>query len=468
MASLPDNHRQMEGPFAIRGALEGFYGTFYSFAQRNDLIAFLGRHGFNAYLYGPKNDRHHRRHWREPYPRQHMAQFAETVRVAEEAGIAFAYALSPGATVSYHDADDFGYLTNKLRAFYDIGVRDFSLFLDDIDPTFSDGADAAYYDSYAAAQADLCNRTLAWLKKRDPACTLSMCPTDYHGSAPFGDYLHELGAKLEPDIGVFYTGPRICSTTITASDAADFAQAIQRPPLIWDNYPVNDLAMQPELHIGPIRGRDRSLQGHVSGVYANLMLQAEASKIPLHTFATYFCDPAEYEPERAWEAAIREVAGDDSAAAFYLFAENSLGGCLRTPEAERLTALAQAAFVALQQNEDIESEPFQALQSYLQALDDACYHLNYFMENAALRQDILPWTEGLQLQQDMGRHALAVLEATQSSQQGAVTALPETRRLRELEEEVGRHHKRIGGEALLSLARAVLQRVKALDGRDKT
>ena len=350
MVSVPRNHPAMNRPFAIRGALEGFYGTFYSFAQRNDLIAFLGRHGFNAYLYGPKNDRHHRRHWREPYPEQHMAQFAQTVRIADDAGIAFAYALSPGATVSYHDAGDFSSLTNKLRAFYDIGVRDFSLFLDDIDPTFSDGADAAYYDSYAAAQADLCNRTLAWLRKLDTGCTLSMCPTDYHGSAPFGDYLHELGAKLEPNIGVFYTGPRICSTTITAADAADFAQAVQRPPLIWDNYPVNDLAMQPELHIGPIRGRDGSLNKHVSGVYANLMTQPEASKIPLHTFAAYFREPSGYEPGHAWDAAIRQVAGDDSAAAFQLLAENSLGGCLRTPEAERLTALSQAALAALQQD----------------------------------------------------------------------------------------------------------------------
>ena len=53
-----------ESPFLIRGVLEAFYGTFYTAAERNELIRFLGAHDFNLYVYGPKNDRHHRRHCR--------------------------------------------------------------------------------------------------------------------------------------------------------------------------------------------------------------------------------------------------------------------------------------------------------------------------------------------------------------------------------------------------------------------
>lgn len=465
MSEATATQGELRQPFAIRGALEGFYGAFYTAAQRDDLIRFLGEQGFNKYLYGPKNDRYHRREWRTPYPAWQMAQFATTVETAQQSGVSFGYALSPGATIGYHSADDFAQVTAKLHAFYQLGVRDFSLFLDDIDPQFADSADAIHYANYAVAQADLCNRTLAWLKALDPGCTLSMCPTDYHGAPPFSDYLQQLGAALDGEIGVFYTGPQICSTAITKADAEAFGQAVQRPPLLWDNYPVNDLAMQPELHIGPIRGRSADLPQSVAGLYANLMLQPEAAKIPLHTFAAYFRDPEGYEAEAAWEAALRCVAGEASAQALRRLGENSLGGCLRTPEAERLTALAEQASAALAQGQGTQSAPFQALALYLQELDTACYHLMTALQNGALRQDILPWLEGLQLQQDMGQHALMALRAVEAPAQRPLARLPEVRRLKELVLEVEKHHKRIGGESLRPLAREALRRVALADAQ---
>ena len=69
-------------PFALRGAMEAFYGSFYTFPQRNDLIRFLGQNGFNFYLYGPKNDRQHRMRWWDPYPDAVLAEFAETIWIA--------------------------------------------------------------------------------------------------------------------------------------------------------------------------------------------------------------------------------------------------------------------------------------------------------------------------------------------------------------------------------------------------
>jgi hypothetical protein len=35
-----------ESPFAVRGVIEGFYGAYFTFPERRDLIRFLGRHGF--------------------------------------------------------------------------------------------------------------------------------------------------------------------------------------------------------------------------------------------------------------------------------------------------------------------------------------------------------------------------------------------------------------------------------------
>ena len=475
-------------PFQIRAGLEGFYGTFYTHPQRNDLIRFLGANGFTHYIYGPKDDRYHRLRWRTPYRDEDMDQFAHTVTVAREAGVAFVYAISPGGSISYSSVEDFAALCDKLRAFYDIGVRNFSLFLDDIIPVFHSVPDEQLYGSaatvsksgklrmsaaYAAAQADLCNRAYRWLQELNPACTLSMCPTDYAGTAPHSDYLHELGRQLDPAIDVFYTGPRVCSTTISSSDAASFGAAIQRPPLIWDNYPVNDLGMQFDMHIGPIRGRDADLHRNVRGIVVNLMLQPQASKIALHTFAAYFAAPNHYDPEVAWQAALRTVAGADNAEALRLFGENSLRSCLtgRDAEARKMDSLAEATLAdLLQRSTPSESDAFAALDEYLTSIDDACYHLrHYAWSNPALRQELLPWTESLKWQQEMGQYALRLLralerdgspESRRSEERQGVNNIDIDRLVRRLKEviaEVKKRPHRIGGKALLPLARFALE-----------
>jgi hypothetical protein len=66
-------------PKPILGIIEGFYGVYYTFPERNDLIRFGEKHGFNTYLYAPKNDRQHRACWREDYPAAIMAQFIEVL-----------------------------------------------------------------------------------------------------------------------------------------------------------------------------------------------------------------------------------------------------------------------------------------------------------------------------------------------------------------------------------------------------
>ena len=409
-----------DSPFAIRGVVEGFYGVFYTAPQRDDLIRFVGRHGFNYYLYGPKNDRRHRTRWRHPYPDRTLRQFAHSVDLAQEAGVTFAYAIAPGVSITYASPTDFALLTAKLFSLYECGVRDFSLFLDDIAAEFQDPDDAERYGSYAEAHVDLAIRIEAWLHGLDPRTRLSVCPTDYHGSAPFSDYLLALGKGLPATIDVFYTGPEICSRAITAADAAAFATAVGRQPLVWDNYPVNDLAMQGELHLGPLLGRGADLGGAVRGLLANPMNQPEASKIPLATIGDYLADPDHYEPERSWLAALREVAGEaESAEALRLLAENTRRSCLGQSESEALAALTNGMVEALRQGHklfDGARTTATVLDAHISALDEATYHLKFDMENLALRQDLLPWIEALEHWFWSARRAIEVLRARELGQ----------------------------------------------------
>lgn len=441
-------------PFAIRGVVEGFYGPPYTFPERDALIAFMGRHGLNYYLYGPKNDRQHRNRWREPYPDAIMAKFARIVAGAREAGVRFCYALAPSVSVRYADEADFALICAKLGALYDAGARDFCLFFDDISALLADEADRAAFDSPAAAHAAIANRVLAWLWARDPACTLSMVPTEYAGVAPFSPYLHQLGDRLRPEVDLFYTGRAICSATVGVAETRDFAAAARRPPIIWDNYPVNDLTMRSELHIGPLRGREPGLHAVARGFIAQPMLQPTASQVPLATAVAYLAAPHGYEPWAAWERALAEVAGE-SAPALRAFAECSLHSELGGPEAPRLEQLVAAALAKLNAGErPTESPALAELDAYIRELDAAGYHLKNRMENLALRAELLPWIDALDCWYDASWRAIAVLRALERGE----PADGLLHMMRECYAEALGHHKRYAGRILAPLVELALER----------
>jgi hyaluronoglucosaminidase len=440
-------------PFQVRGVVEGFYGVYYTFPERNDLIRFLGQHGFNCYIYGPKNDRQHRARWWQPYPQEIMAQFAETVAIARAAGISFCYAITP---TTYERADDLPRVAAKLRAFFDMGVRSFCVLMDDIFPASETEAGDKRAQHLAELHADLCNQLFAMLGLLSSDCTFAMCPVDYFGRAPFGNYLRALGELLNPAIDIFYTGPDICSPTIAEADARSFAEAVRRQPLIWDNYPVNDLAMRGELHIGPVRGRDPRLACAVKGLVANPMIQPEVSKIPLATLAEYLADPAGYDPDAAWKRALAKVGGQASYEPLHLFAETALHSCVEPADAPQLTALVAAAVECLE-HDDLPGAVLRArgLEEYLERLDESCYHLKNRMTNLALRANLIPWIETLEDWIWLGKRsaqALAALERRQSTARLAPW-------IAESLQAIQTHNKRSGGAALLPLAQYVQARI---------
>ncbi|QSO51570.1 beta-N-acetylglucosaminidase domain-containing protein [Alicyclobacillus curvatus] len=400
----------VSGPFPIRGVMESFYGVYYTFTERNQLISFLGEQGWNYYIYGPKNDRQHRNRWREPYPEKVMEEFRHTASLAKSLGVTFCYALSP-ISIAYSSETDFALVTEKLKTFYDAGIRAFSLFLDDIQKEFVHPQDYQVFETYSEAHVSLCNRVYSWLQTLGEPCTLSMCPTDYHGAAPFSDYLRDLGLGLTPEIDVFYTGPHICSQEIRYEHVAGFAQAAQRPPLLWDNYPVNDLAMQPELHIGPIIGRDAKLAGAVRGIVANTMIQAEASKIPLLTYAEYMTNPDGYQPTAAWQRAMTEVAGEENALALATIAPYCLRSCLSPEAPSPLDEVVNPVLLSLQDTGHLDAARVQELKGFLSNIDEACYRLKNRMDNYALRNNLLPWIELLEHWHWAGQRAVIVLQA---------------------------------------------------------
>jgi hyaluronoglucosaminidase len=301
---------------AHRGAIEGFYGSPWTTEERLDQLAFYGRFKLNTYVYAPKDDPFHRDRWREPYPAAELAALRRLVEAAADNHVAFTFAVSPGVSICYSDPADLAALVAKLDAVHALGVRSFSVALDDIDPAvWHCPGDADRYGPpstavAARAQADLLNAVQSgFVATREGVAPLQMVPTDYRGTRD-SEYRRALRAGLDPVIEVMWTGSYVVPPEITIDQATDAAATYGRPVLVWDNTPVNDFpATEGRLILAPYARREPGLSAAVTGVVLNPMNQAAASKVQLVGAADFAWNDAAYDPDRARRAAATHLAG---------------------------------------------------------------------------------------------------------------------------------------------------------------
>ncbi len=302
----------------LRGAIEGFYGSPWTHAERMDQLAFYGDVKLNSYIYAPKDDPYHREKWREPYPADKLAQLGELVRQATAHHVRFTFAVSPGVSICYSDPADLQALEAKLRSMYDLGVRSFSVPLDDISYTrWNCESDRAAYGAPSAAaaaqaQVDLLNAVQRdFLDAREGTKPLQMVPTEY-GDVAETAYKRTIRTQLDARIEVMWTGTDVVPPKITVEDASKAAAVWGRKVFVWDNYPVNDYGQAAgRLLLAPYAEREPGLHTQLSGIVLNPMNQAAASKVALFGGADFTWNDLAYDPARAWRAAASYLAKGD-------------------------------------------------------------------------------------------------------------------------------------------------------------
>lgn len=373
--------------FRRGGVIEGFYGRPWTHAQRLDMIDFLADAGLGVYVYSPKDDPFTRRYWREPYPPAERAALAELVARANARGVRVSFALSPGLSMRYSDPGDIDAILAKFASVAELGVTSFALFLDDIPEALRHAPDRAAFGSLVEAQIAVVNAVAARLAASVAVDDFAVCPTLYRGRGN-EPYIAELGRGLSTGIRLYWTGRAICSPELETRDAKVFFEATGRRPLYWDNFPVNDVAMTGELHIGPYLGRDADLLEHADGIVANAMPLAESSKIALASLADYLRDPHSFDAEASWESAIARIAGPRDAAALREFADACRGSALCTDDAPRLAARVDS--FAFDYEYGDRADALEGLRAYVKGLLGTTAVLEA-PENAALGREIAPW-----------------------------------------------------------------------------
>ncbi|NWH80577.1 OGA GlcNAcase, partial [Piaya cayana] len=145
------------------------------------------------------------------------------------------------------------------------------------------------FPSLAQAQASVANEVYQELGQ--PAVFL-FCPTEYCGSlcspSPSQScYLLTLGQELLLAIGVIWTGPKVVSRELSATQLEEVEGVLRRRPIIWDNLYANDYDCR-RVFLGPYTGRAPSLMPRLRGLLLNPNCELQANFIPIHTLGRWF------------------------------------------------------------------------------------------------------------------------------------------------------------------------------------
>ena len=290
-----------------RGVVEGYYGTPWSHEARKSIFRFMGRNKMNTYIYAPKDDPfHHGAGCYKQYPEEKAAEIRDLVQHARRNHVRFVWAIHPANTVRWAEEGgrrQLDALCDKLQTMYELGVRDFGVLVDD-----SSGEIGK-----VERQVELTNYLLEHFVRKHPdvAQNLIMCPTGYNRSWTNERFLQNLGAGLEKDVMVMWTGNTVVNN-ITLPGQRWVTGHLKRPTFIWWNWPCSDFKRS-RLSMGRTYGldTDEEMKSRMSGFVANPMEQAEANKVGLFGVADYCWNITAFESVSSWHAGVNRLYAQD-------------------------------------------------------------------------------------------------------------------------------------------------------------
>ena len=393
-----------------RGVVEGFYGIPWSHQARLSQLKFYGKNKMNTYIYGPKDDPYHSApNWRLPYPDKEAAQLQELVVVANENEVDFVWAIHPGQDIKWNQ-EDRDLLLSKFEKMYQLGVRSFAVFFDDIS---GEGTNPQ-------KQAELLNYIDENFAQTKPDVNqLVMCPTEYNKSwsNPNGNYLTTLGEKLNPSVQIMWTGDRVISD-ITRDGMAWINERIKRPAYIWWNFPVSDY-VRDHLLLGPVYGNETTIAKEMSGFVTNPMEHAESSKIAIYSVASYAWNPAKYDTWQTWKDAIRTILPSASGELECFAIHNSdlgpNGHGYRREESQDIQPAADRFLKSFKEDGSYDKADFEALRNTFERMKESADILLTNTENKPLIAEITPWLRQFKLMAETGEEVLQMVEGRNES-----------------------------------------------------
>ncbi|MFT6275327.1 MAG: hypothetical protein ACJAZ0_001422 [Halioglobus sp.] len=261
----------------LTGIIEGFYGQPWSFETRLAYADYLQLLDLNTYIYCPKADPYLRKRWQERWPAplfQEMKALADTYA---SRSLGFGVGLSPFELYKNYDMLHKQLLKEKVAELNQLGAPLLAILFDDM---------PGDVPSLATRQLDIINDISTWSN----AQRILVCPTyysldpvleKYFGRMP-KHYWRDLGRGLSNEVDILWTGNKVCSESVSAADISHIQSQLERPIVLWDNYPVNDGALRSNFLYGSkLNNRDPLLAAALTGHLCNPMNQGCISLLAL-------------------------------------------------------------------------------------------------------------------------------------------------------------------------------------------
>lgn len=390
-----------------RGVVEGFYGKVYTVEDILSLFDFMEDNKMNTFVYGPKGDPYHLGNWRDDYPTSitdeqrfygMMTQDdMKTIAAAAAANnISFVWSIHPamqnGIDFTSRDSVDAGVtaIMEKFDHMYQLGIRQFGVFVDDIDLTTA--LNGSENQAYMIAEIQ---------RQLEAKYNGSSNPADHVGGTFYVPSFYALDfgsdAQLKENLGAFkdqnkdnnvimmMTGTGVWSP-ITNSSLQSIRDYTGKKPVLWWNYPVND-NIDDQLYMNRM---DAAYQVNLDvvdgmGILSNPMNQAEASKVSLYGVADYTWNTANFDVQGNWEESFATYTDDPALQdALRLFASHAS----KSQDYTTINTLFNAYKSDNSQYQDVLRE--------MQQIVDAC-QLILTLQNSSdqklvnLEEEIRPW-----------------------------------------------------------------------------
>lgn len=322
-----------------RGLVEGFYGMPFTVDQILSMLDFFKLYKLNTFIYGPKADPYHAGSWYEDYPTTltdeerkkgllTQQDFVTITTKAKECNVNFVWAIHPGlhGGMGFNSPSEMNpgieKIMDKFDRMYQLGVRGFGVFIDDM--TFVPSSEMTAYLP-AQVQAKLkAKYNTATATSDQKVSPLFFVPTAYSIAHTVGSLIDLY--DVDPDIVVAFTGSDVWSN-ITDSNCKTMKQVINRNPLFWWNNNCND-NYDDRLYMNHMNYRYTAQNAPMTalgGVVFNTMQEASASKVFLFGGADYCWNTASFNSQQNWEDCFAYLFPDkpELASAFKTFCVNT-------------------------------------------------------------------------------------------------------------------------------------------------
>lgn len=319
-----------------RGLVEGYYGYPYSVNVKKDLMQFMMRMKMNTYLYGAKSDVYHSALWEQPYPTSitptqekngllSQSMMREITAMSAATKVNFIWAIHPG-NAFVEDNTAARRIMQKFSSMYDLGVRQFAIFVDDVGVPTTVEACQRNANRLTAIQDSIDKRwNTASAPSENQVKPLHFVPQVYTLNWVAADkrkiFFNAL--KQTPNkITIYITGANVWSVPNSA-DLAVVKEELGRNVGWWWNYPCNDNAdeqiypsdmyfnFKEMRQVNSSATLPTSLENGL-GIVSNPMQQGEVSKTALFSVADYAWNNDGFNNTQSWEASFKAILNTDA------------------------------------------------------------------------------------------------------------------------------------------------------------